>query len=97
VALLAREDLGEVGVIGSATKAASFRARLARRGVAPGRIARLRCPIGEPPRGGDGTAVAARHALDRHPGAIATSVAFELWSLRRARQSAGAPATGAAR
>ena len=97
VALLAREDLGAVGVIGSATKAASFRARLARRGVAPGRIARLRCPIGEPPRGGDGTAVAARHALDRHPGAIATSVAFELWSLRRARQSAGAPATGAAR
>jgi xanthine dehydrogenase accessory factor len=97
VALLAREDLGAVGVIGSATKAASFRARLARRGVAPGRIARLRCPIGEPPRGGDGTAVVARHALDRHPGAIATSVAFELWSLRRARVPAGAPATGAAR
>ncbi|MCA3177854.1 MAG: xanthine dehydrogenase accessory protein XdhC [Burkholderiaceae bacterium] len=97
VALLAREDLGAVGVIGSATKAASFRARLARRGVAPGRIARLRCPIGEPPRGSDGPAVAVRHALDRHPGAIAISVAFELWSLRRARVPAGVPATGATR
>lgn len=80
VALLGREDLGSIGLIGSATKAASFRARLARRGLPAARIAALRCPVGEPPRGD-----AARHALDRHPGAIAASVAFELWGLRRAR------------
>jgi xanthine dehydrogenase accessory factor len=87
VALLARADLGSVGLIGSATKAASFRARLARRGVPAARIAALRCPVGEPPRGD-----AARHALDRHPGAIAASVAFELWGLRRSRAPA-APST----
>jgi xanthine dehydrogenase accessory factor len=91
VALLARDDLGSVGVIGSRTKAASFRARLARRGVPAARLARLRCPIGEPPRG-----EAARHALDRHPGAIAASVAFELWGLRRARVPAGARASASA-
>jgi xanthine dehydrogenase accessory factor len=94
VALLGRDDLGSVGVIGSATKAASFRARLARRGADPARLARLRGPIGEPPRG-----TADRHALDRHPGAIAVSVAHELWSLRRARAAAPVEtaAAGAAR
>jgi xanthine dehydrogenase accessory factor len=96
LALLAREDLGAVGLIGSATKAASFRARLARRGLPAARIAALRCPVGEPPRGD-----ASRHALDRHPGAIAASVAFELWSLRRAcapaPSAAPRPAAGAAR
>lgn len=96
VALLGRGDLGSVGLIGSATKAASFRARLARRGLPAARIAALRCPVGEPPRGD-----ATRHALDRHPGAIAASVAFELWSLRRARVPAvpaeKRPAAGAGR
>lgn len=76
-ALLAREDLGSVGVIGSATKAARFRSALARRGLPADRIARLQCPIGTPPA--DGT----RRALDRHPGAIAVSVAFALWARRR--------------
>jgi xanthine dehydrogenase accessory factor len=90
-ALLARADLGPIGVIGSATKAASLRGRLARRGIDALRLARLRCPIGEPPRG-----EAARHALDRHPGAIAVSVAHELWSLRRARAAAPAAAPAAA-
>jgi xanthine dehydrogenase accessory factor len=87
LALLGRDDLGSVGLIGSATKAASFRARLRRRGLSVAQLARLRCPLGEPPRG-----KAARHALDRHPGAIATSVAFELWSLRRAHVASGASA-----
>ena len=91
VALLARVDLGSVGLIGSATKAASFRARLARRGLPPARIAGLRCPVGEPPRG-----AAPRHALDRHPGAIAASIAHELWSLRRARVPEAAPTAPAA-
>ena len=88
LALLERDDLGSVGLIGSATKAASFRARLRRRGLSSAQLARLRCPLGEPPRG-----KAARHALDRHPGAIATSVAFELWSLRRAQVASGASVT----
>lgn len=79
-ALLARADLGCIGLIGSSTKAASFRARLTRRGLTPEQIGRLRCPIGEPPRGD-----ASRHVLDRHPGAIAVSVAHQLWSLRRTR------------
>lgn len=93
VALLGRDDLGSVGLIGSATKAASFRGRLARRGLPAVRIAGLRCPVGEPPRGD-----AARHPLDRHPGAIAASVAFELWSLRRTRVSAAPrPLAGAVR
>ena len=82
-ALLARDDLGEVGVIGSATKAARFRAALSRRGLDAARVARLRCPIGASP--GEG----ARRALDRHPGAIAVSVAFELWQRRRRHDPAG--------
>ena len=45
-AILARDDVRWAGVIGSATKAASFRKRLARRGVPAERIARLVSPIG---------------------------------------------------
>ena len=81
-ALLARDDLCAIGLIGSATKAARFRSRLARMGTDPARIARLRCPIGTPPTG-----AADRHRLDRHPGAIAVAAAHELWSLRRAQQA----------
>jgi xanthine dehydrogenase accessory factor len=91
LALLAREDLGLVGLIGSETKAASFRARLARRGVSPGALARLQCPIGAAPRG-----TGARHRLDRHPGAIAVAVGFDLWERRRAVAPASGPAVRAA-
>jgi xanthine dehydrogenase accessory factor len=84
VALLARDDLGQIGLIGSHTKAASFRGRLARRGIGADRIARLQCPIGAAP-GGDPQG---RHTLDRQPGAIAVSVAFDLWRRRRALQPA---------
>jgi xanthine dehydrogenase accessory factor len=77
-ALLARDDLGRIGLIGSATKAASFRGRLARRGLAPERIARLECPVGMAPVGGP-----ARTDLDRHPGAIAMSIGYALWCGRR--------------
>lgn len=90
VALLARDDLGRVGLIGSATKAASFRARLARRGLDARRIARLQCPIGVRP--GDPTQ---RDPLDRHPGAIAVSVAFDLWGRRRAPRDVGQGAEAA--
>jgi len=92
VALLAREDLGLVGLIGSETKAASFRGRLARRGVAPRAIARLQCPIGAPPRGPGG-----RHVLDRHPGAIAVAVGFDLWERHRVAAPAAAAPDGAGR
>ncbi|MDP2087683.1 MAG: xanthine dehydrogenase accessory protein XdhC [Gemmobacter sp.] len=50
------------GLIGSATKWARFRSRLATLGHAPGAIARIDCPIGDP-------------ALGKHPQAIAVGVA----------------------
>jgi len=53
------------GVIGSATKWARFRARLAALGHAPGQIDRIDCPIGDP-------------ALGKHPQAIALGVAAAL-------------------
>jgi xanthine dehydrogenase accessory factor len=84
VALLARDDLGRVGLIGSQTKAARFRGRLARHGIGADRIARLQCPIGAAP-GGDPSR---RDPLDRHPGAIAVAVAFDLWRHRRAAPDA---------
>ncbi len=53
------------GLIGSATKWARFRARLAALGHAPGEIARIRCPIGAP-------------SLGKHPQAIAIGVAADI-------------------
>jgi xanthine dehydrogenase accessory factor len=44
--ILERGDFAWAGLIGSQSKAARFRARLARDGVTPERIARLVCPIG---------------------------------------------------
>ncbi len=51
-----------LGLIGSATKAARFRSRLAALGHAPAGIARIACPIGDP-------------GLGKHPQAIAVGVA----------------------
>jgi len=45
-AILTRGEFSWLGLIGSASKAAKFRARLAREGVSSERIARLVCPIG---------------------------------------------------
>lgn len=53
------------GLIGSATKWARFRARLAALGHGPAEIARITCPIGHP-------------ALGKHPQAIALGVAAAL-------------------
>jgi xanthine dehydrogenase accessory factor len=53
------------GLIGSASKAARFRSRLAALGHAPAQIARIRCPIGDP-------------SMGKHPQQIAVSVAAEL-------------------
>jgi len=53
------------GLIGSATKWARFRSRLAALGHGPAEIARITCPIGTP-------------ALGKHPQMIAVGVAAEL-------------------
>ncbi|MCB2114881.1 MAG: xanthine dehydrogenase accessory protein XdhC [Rhodobacteraceae bacterium] len=54
-----------VGLIGSATKWARFRARLGALGHSDAQISRIRCPIGQP-------------GLGKHPQAIAVGVAADL-------------------
>lgn len=58
---LLRQGFGDCGLIGSATKWARFRKRLAAMGHADAQIARIACPIGDP-------------ALGKHPQAIAVGV-----------------------
>lgn len=65
-AILTRDDVAWVGLIGSHSKAARFRSRLARHGVSAERISRLVCPIGV--RGID----------SKWPAAIAVGVAAQL-------------------
>ena len=65
-------DFRFAGLIGSATKWARFRSRLAALGHAPQRIARITCPIGDP-------------GLGKHPQMIAVGVAAQI--LRIARQN----------
>lgn len=65
---LLRHGFASAGLIGSATKWARFRSRLAGLGHEPAQIARITCPIGDP-------------ALGKHPQAIAVGVAADL--LRR--------------
>lgn len=62
---LLTRGFARLGLIGSATKRARFRSRLAALGHAPGQIARIACPIGDP-------------ALGKHPQAIAVGVAADL-------------------
>lgn len=64
------------GLIGSESKWARFRSRLAALGHPPARIATIRCPIGDP-------------ALGKHPQAIAIGVAAEF--LRPAARAADLP------
>ncbi len=73
---LARDDLAFVGLIGSATKRARFRSRLARDGVPPDGIERLTCPIGLFEVG------------SKLPAEIALSVVAQLLSLRDRRPKA---------
>ena len=56
---------GSIGLIGSATKWARFKSRLAALGHSPAQISRIACPIGDP-------------ALGKHPQAIALGVATAL-------------------
>ena len=62
---LLAQGFARCGLIGSATKWARFRSRLAALGHAPAQIARIDCPIGNP-------------ALGKHPQAIAIGVASVL-------------------
>lgn len=64
--ILSRDDFAWAGLIGSDSKAARFRSRLARHGVPSERIARLICPIGV--RGID----------SKWPAAIAVGIATQL-------------------
>ncbi|MEM9579789.1 MAG: xanthine dehydrogenase accessory protein XdhC [Pseudomonadota bacterium] len=60
--VLLRHSRGHIGLIGSATKWARFRKRLAAMGHSETEISRIDCPIGDP-------------ALGKHPQAIAIGVA----------------------
>lgn len=66
LALLARDDLGPIGLIGSKTKWARFRKRLLDDGVPPPRVEAVACPIGLPGVGG------------KRPAEIAIAVAAEI-------------------
>jgi xanthine dehydrogenase accessory protein XdhC len=68
-AVLRRGDFRWLGLIGSATKRATFERRLRARGHASPALSRLICPMGLPT------------IRDKHPAAIAISVAAELLSL----------------
>ncbi|MDX8347885.1 xanthine dehydrogenase accessory protein XdhC [Cognatiyoonia sp. IB215446] len=60
------------GLIGSATKWARFKTRLAALGYAPAQISRIACPIGDP-------------ALGKHPAAIALGVATSMIAGQKGR------------
>jgi xanthine dehydrogenase accessory factor len=62
---LLRRGFAACGLIGSATKWARFRSRLADMGHAAADVSRIRCPIGDP-------------SLGKHPQAIAVGVAAEM-------------------
>lgn len=79
-AILGRPDCAWIGLIGSASKAARFRSRLARDGLSAAAIARLVCPIGI-----DGI-------TSKWPAAIAVGVAAQVL---RELASTAAPASDA--
>jgi len=79
-AILRRGDFAFLGLIGSQTKRARFIHRFEARGIAPGALERLTCPIGLP--GIDG----------KEPEVIALAVVAQLLALT----SPGAPAAAAA-
>ncbi len=62
---LLSHDFHSAGLIGSATKWARFKSRLAALGHPPAQIARIACPIGDP-------------TLGKHPAAIALGVATSM-------------------
>jgi xanthine dehydrogenase accessory factor len=70
---LLSHGFARLGLIGSATKWARFRSRLAALGHAPAQIARINCPIGDP-------------GLGKHPQSIAIGVASDILSSRQAHK-----------
>ncbi|MCS2610510.1 xanthine dehydrogenase accessory protein XdhC [Halomonas dongshanensis] len=68
-ALLQRDDLASIGLIGSASKRASFKARLHREAPSLEFEARIRCPIGH---------IAGQKLEDKRPYAIALTAVAEL-------------------
>jgi xanthine dehydrogenase accessory factor len=79
-AILLRGDFASLGLIGSVSKGARFRSRLARDGVPPERIARLRCPI------------SAGAISSKWPAAIAVAVTYDLLREISGESAAAAPA-----
>jgi xanthine dehydrogenase accessory factor len=75
--ILARNEFAALGLIGSASKAARFRSRLKRDGIAPERIARLVCPIG------------LAHIRSKSPAAIAIGIAAQLLRETNEAESTG--------
>ena len=74
-AILTRRDFAFFGLIGSATKRASFEHRLIARGLEPPRLLDMTCPIGIP-------------GIDsKQPAVIAASVTAQLLQVREARQA----------
>ena len=73
--LIKRDDLAYIGLIGSETKAATFRKRFEQRGYAGAAIARINCPIGQPQLG--------TQLSNKHPGVIAVGVAADLIERRQ--------------
>jgi xanthine dehydrogenase accessory factor len=69
--LLGRHDLAYIGLIGSKTKAATFKKRFEQRGHSGAAIARIHCPIGQ------------SHLVSKHPGVIAVGVAADLIERRQ--------------
>lgn len=74
-AVLRRDDIGYLGLIGSATKRVRFVKRLAAKGISQERLAQLHCPIGVPGIAG------------KDPAVIAASVAADLLLRVSARQA----------
>ena len=69
--LIKRDDLAYIGLIGSETKATTFRRRFEQRGYAGAELARIICPIGQ------------TQLKSKHPGVIAVGVAADLIERRQ--------------
>jgi xanthine dehydrogenase accessory factor len=84
-AILAREDAGWFGLIGSHTKRVQFERRMAARGLPQDRVDNMVCPIGLP------------GITSKLPAAIAASVCAQLLMVWEAQQIAALDATAPAR
>ena len=84
-AILARDDVGWFGLIGSHTKRVQFERRLLARGLPADRIAAMACPIGMP------------GISNKMPAAIAVAVCAQLLSVWEAQQAAASTLCAAAR